>query len=134
MIKVRIYLKSVENVITLDKLIGLLFLFCHTLLSILLLKNKRNDLARSPCNGNHFSSIYIYMDTIVDHFTPLTLRVRGNNRYHTVRVSSFLVFLEFSKTKYRGGTEQKQLTYKFTQGYNPNLYHTQYQHINQRVR
>ena len=37
------------NVITLGKLIGLLFLFCHPLLSILFLKlqNKRNDLARS---------------------------------------------------------------------------------------
>ena len=41
-----VYLKSVENVITLDKLIGLLFLFCLPLLSILLLKTKRNDLAR----------------------------------------------------------------------------------------
>ena len=35
-----VYLKSVENVITLGKLIGLLFLFC---LSILFLKTKRND-------------------------------------------------------------------------------------------
>ena len=33
-----VYLKSVENVITLGKLIGLLFLFCLPLLSILLLK------------------------------------------------------------------------------------------------
>ena len=41
-----VYLKSVENVITLGKLIGLLFLFCHPLFSILFLKNKRNDLAR----------------------------------------------------------------------------------------
>ena len=41
-----VYLKSVENVITLGKLIGLLFLFCLPLLSILLLKTKRNDLAR----------------------------------------------------------------------------------------
>ena len=40
------YLKSVENVITLGKLIGLLFLFCLPLLSILFLKTKRNDLAR----------------------------------------------------------------------------------------
>ena len=42
-----VYLKSVENVITLGKLIGLLFLFCLPLLSILFLKTKRNDLARS---------------------------------------------------------------------------------------
>ena len=58
MIKVRIgwcTWKSVENVITLGKLIGLLFLFCLPLLSILFLKIKRNDLARPV--GNHFSSI-----------------------------------------------------------------------------
>ena len=48
-----VYLKSVENVITLDKLIGLLFLFCLPLLSISLLKTKRNDLAR-PVMGNIF--------------------------------------------------------------------------------
>ena len=56
MIKVRIgvvYLKSVENVITLGKLIGLLFLFCLPLLSILFLKTKRNDLAR-PVMGTIF--------------------------------------------------------------------------------
>ena len=41
-----VYLKSVENVITLGKLIGLLFLFCLPLLSIFFLKTKRNDLAR----------------------------------------------------------------------------------------
>ena len=48
-----VYLKSVENVITLDKLIGLLFLFCLPLISILLLKTKRNDLAR-PVMGTIF--------------------------------------------------------------------------------
>ena len=48
-----VYLKSVENVITLGKLIGLLFLFCHPLLSILFLKTKRNDLAR-PVMGTIF--------------------------------------------------------------------------------
>ena len=47
------YLKSVENVITLGKLIGLLFLFCLHLLSILFLKTKRNDLAR-PVMGTIF--------------------------------------------------------------------------------
>ena len=41
-----VYLKSVENVITLGKLIGLLFLFCVPLFSILFFKTKRNDLAR----------------------------------------------------------------------------------------
>ena len=48
-----VYLKSVENVITLGKLIGLLFLFCLSLLSILFLKTKRNDLAR-PVMGTIF--------------------------------------------------------------------------------
>ena len=47
------YLKSVENVITLGKLIGLLFLFCLPLLSILFLITKRNDLAR-PVMGTIF--------------------------------------------------------------------------------
>ena len=45
--------KSVENVITLSKLIGLLFLFCLPLLSNLFLKTKRNDLAR-PVMGTIF--------------------------------------------------------------------------------
>ena len=40
-----------ENVITLDKLIGLLILFCPPLLSIL--TNKRNDLAH-PVMGTIF--------------------------------------------------------------------------------
>ena len=40
-----VYLKSVENVIRLGKLIGLLFLFCIPLLPILFLKTKSNDLA-----------------------------------------------------------------------------------------
>ena len=54
-----VYLKSVENVITLGKLIGLLFLFCLPLLSILFLKTKRNDLAR-PVMGTIFLVIYIW--------------------------------------------------------------------------
>ena len=48
-----VYLKSVENVITLGKLIGLWFLFCLPLLSILFLKTKRKDLA-SPVMGTIF--------------------------------------------------------------------------------
>ena len=48
-----VYFKSVENVITLGKLIGLLFLFFLPLLSILFLKTKRNDLAR-PVMGTIF--------------------------------------------------------------------------------
>ena len=48
-----VYLKYVENVIPLSKLIGLLFIFCLPLLSILFLKTKRNDLAR-PVMGTIF--------------------------------------------------------------------------------
>ena len=46
-------LEVMENVITLGKLIGLLFLFCLPLLSILFLKTKRNDLTR-PVMGTIF--------------------------------------------------------------------------------
>ena len=48
-----VYLKYVENVIPLNKLIGLLFLFSLPLLSILFLKTKMNDLAR-PVMGTIF--------------------------------------------------------------------------------
>ena len=54
-----VYLKSVENVISLGKLIGLLFLFCLPLLSILFLKTKRNDLAR-PVMG----TIFLVLDPV----------------------------------------------------------------------
>ena len=57
-----VYLKSVENVITLGKLIGLLFLFCLPLLSILFLKTKRNDLAR-PVMG----TIFLVSESTVVH-------------------------------------------------------------------
>ena len=61
-----VYLKSVENVITLGKLIGLLFLFCLPLLSILFLKTKRNNLAR-PVMGTIFL-VYIYIvRLIIEH-------------------------------------------------------------------
>ena len=63
-----VYLKSVENVITLGKLIGLLFLFCFPLLSILFLKTKRNDLAR-PVMG----TIFLVVRTYVCYICPLTL-------------------------------------------------------------
>ena len=53
-----VYLKYVENVIPLSKLIGLLFLFCLPHLSILFLKTKRNDLAR-PVMGTIFLVVFI---------------------------------------------------------------------------
>ena len=55
------YLKYVENVIPLSKLIGLLFLFCLPHLSILFLKTKRNDLARPVMGTIFLVYIYIYM-------------------------------------------------------------------------
>ena len=66
-----VYLKSVENVIPLGKLIGLLFLFCLPLLSILFLKTKRNDLTH-PVMGTIFlvigecgSTLYVGLSRIV---------------------------------------------------------------------
>ena len=71
-----VYLKSVENVITLGKLIALLFLFCLPLLFILFLKTKRNDLAR-PVMGTFFlvalsscAEFYIFMVIKVAFLIP----------------------------------------------------------------
>ena len=66
-----VYLKSVENVITLGKLIGLLFLFCLPLLSILFLKTKRNDLAR-PVMGTIFLVIIIIINFYTRVFSECT--------------------------------------------------------------
>ena len=63
-----VYLKSVENVIALGKLIGLLFLFCLPLLSILFLKTKRNDLAR-PVMGTIFLVMYVVGMSVVCQIT-----------------------------------------------------------------
>ena len=59
------YLKSVENVITLGKLIGLLFLFCLPFLSILFLKTKRNDLARPVMGTIFLVNMYICVSVVV---------------------------------------------------------------------
>ena len=64
-----VYLESVENVITLGKLIGLLFLFCLPLLSILFLKTKRNDLAR-PVMGTIF---LVYLKLVSTAFMTAVL-------------------------------------------------------------
>ena len=66
------YLKSVENVITLGNLIGLLFLFCLPLLSILFLKTKRNDLAR-PVMGTIFLVITVGDNSIATAVTVVIL-------------------------------------------------------------
>ena len=54
-----------ENVITLGKLIGLLFLFCLPLLSILFLP------ARSSEQGNVMGSVRIYIYTMVAAVTAM---------------------------------------------------------------
>ena len=66
-----VYLKSVENVITLGKLIGLLFLCCLPLLSILFLKTKRNDLAR-PVMGTIFLVFIGKQVKRTRHYTVMT--------------------------------------------------------------
>ena len=62
-----VYLKSVENVITLGKLIDLLFLFCLPLLSILFLKTKMNDLARPVMGTIFLVSIYMCVCRMSNH-------------------------------------------------------------------
>ena len=57
-----VYLKYVENVIPLSKIIGLLFLFC-----ILFFKTKKNDLAR-PVMGTIFLVEYVLSDCIFPVF------------------------------------------------------------------
>ena len=74
-----VYLKSVENVITLGKLIGLLFLFCLPLLSLLFLKTKRNDLAR-PVMGTIFlvsGLFYISYSPVVSQDAAILARING---------------------------------------------------------
>ena len=70
-----VYLKSVENVITLGKLIGLLFLFCLPLLSILFLKTKMNDLAR-PVMGTIF---LVFSTSLLQRFTAESSRELRRN-------------------------------------------------------
>ena len=76
-----VYLKYVENVIPLSKSIGLLFLFCLPLLSILFLKTKRNDLAR-PVMGTIFLVVQYYKFGV-------TMR----NRHRVLEISSILELL-----------------------------------------
>ena len=54
-----VYLKSVENVITLGKLIGLFFFSVSTSSPFFFLKTKRNDLAR-PVMGTIFLVVRIW--------------------------------------------------------------------------
>ena len=68
------YLKFVENVIPLSKLIGLLFLFRLPLLSILFLKTKRNDLAR-PVMGTIFLVLLVSERSERDTLKSVQLRI-----------------------------------------------------------
>ena len=77
-----VYLKSVENVITLGKLIGLLFLFCLPLLSILFLKTKRNDLAR-PVMGTIFLVSWLFFICIMWYVALANIiMLRRNETYN----------------------------------------------------
>ena len=62
-----VYLKYVKNVIPLSKLIGLLFLFCLPLLSILFLKTKRNDLAYPVMGTIFLVLLYISREISIEH-------------------------------------------------------------------
>ena len=79
-----VYLKYVENVIPLSKLIGLLFLFCLPLLSILFLKTKRNDLAR-PVMGTIF---LVTRDLTYDRHTDIYLSCEILTEHTSVGLAS----------------------------------------------
>ena len=68
-----VYLKSVENVITLGKLIGLLFLFCLSLLSIFFFLNKRNELAHPVMGTIFLVNIYICCRYVVCRMSVVCL-------------------------------------------------------------
>ena len=78
-----VYLKYVENVIPLSKLIGLLFLFCLPLLSILFLKTKRNDLAR-PVMG----TIFLVVEVLSQNKTLVNQNYKKNVFYYAVFIFS----------------------------------------------
>ena len=77
-----VYLKSVENVITLGKLIGLLFLF---LLSIFLLKTKRNYLARPVMGTIFLVYIYIYRDSLLNRPESVSLATLSRQLLYVCR-------------------------------------------------
>ena len=83
-----VYLKYVENVIPLSKLIGLLFLFCLPLLSILFLKTKRNDLARPVMGTIFLVYIHTYIHTYIFCSSQLLLMIffliKWYNLYYNV--------------------------------------------------
>ena len=76
-----------ENVITLGKLIGLLFLFCLPRLSILFLKTKWNDLAR-PVMGTIFLVISLWMKKYLNR----TLAI--DSPFQTLAVGLLVEFIE----------------------------------------
>ena len=97
-----VYLKSVETVIALGKLIGLLFLFCLPLLSILLLKTKRNDLAR-PVMGTIF---LVHFDCIRWSSFSVYLQMRNLNQTELKRLKERL---RISRKNKKTGNNMKQL-------------------------
>ena len=74
-----VYLYSVENVISLGKLIGLLFCLPSSL--FFFVKNSKNTRS-SPCNGNHFSSICVRPDDHTVSALYVACATRAINKYH----------------------------------------------------
>ena len=91
-----VYLKSVENVITLGKLIGLFFLFCLPLLSILFFKTKRNDLAR-PVIGTIF--LVILPNPLVLSSNAWTFGKWSPEEWNGIAFHEVLWSLLFAKTR-----------------------------------
>ena len=85
-------LKSVENVITLDKLIGLLFLFCLPLLSILLLRTKRNDLAH-PVMGTIFLVILQALLALYQLLLHKKVYFKANAQTYPISLFSLFCFI-----------------------------------------
>ena len=89
-----VYLKSMENVIPLSKLIGLLFLFCLPLLSIFFLKTKRNDLAR-PVMGTIF---LVYRDSRLNRPESVSRAERArHSQVCSIENRGYILFSERSE-------------------------------------
>ena len=109
-----VYLKSVENVVRLGKLIGLLFLFCLLLLSILFLKTKRNDLARPE----HELNCHNHTLMLLNNFMEIFLVVEDNNMVHPTiieakvgEVVSFTCTSSYDPIWFFNDTNQLPLSY-----------------------
>ena len=97
-----VYLKSVENVITLGKLIGLLFLFCLPLLSILFLKTKRNDLVRPVMGTIFLVNAHLYCHAFIT--IEVSLRASRSSLPDQFKPGNFF---KFPRRKFGNGKEER---------------------------